>query len=145
MQVHFPPKQVAFGDPAHWSLKAQDWFKARVSIQTTNNCISIQKYFDKLYNFSIYMVLSTVFLHPWYGECYGPWSHPLYHHPLFYPLAHPLLHFSEYLCTFYFGLPLILFSFSVHMWSLNYDVMFWIFQYKWHHNSFERRKFTVWR
>lgn len=110
MQVHFPPKQVAFGDPAHWSLKAQDWFKARVSIQTTNNCISIQKYFDKLYNFSIYMVLSTVFCIPDMGSVTG-----LDHHPLFYPLAHPLLHFSEYLCTFYFGLPLILFSFSVHM------------------------------
>lgn len=41
MHVHFPPKQLAYGDPAHWSLKVQDWFKARVAIQTTN-CIFIQ-------------------------------------------------------------------------------------------------------
>lgn len=52
MQVHFPSKQLAYGDSAHCSLKVQDWFKARGSIQTINYFYS--KCFEKFLNCNIY-------------------------------------------------------------------------------------------
>lgn len=34
IQEHIPPRQLAYGDPAHWSLKEHDWFRTIFPIQT---------------------------------------------------------------------------------------------------------------
>lgn len=67
MHVHFPPKQLAYGDPAHWSLKVQDWFKARIAIQTTN-CIFIQ---NTLTNYIIVIFIIVM------AKCFGDIFLPL--------------------------------------------------------------------
>lgn len=72
MHVHFPPKQLAYGDPAHWSVKVQDWFKARVAIQTTT-CIFIQ---NTLTNYII--VIFIIVMAKCFGDIFLPFVYKVF-------------------------------------------------------------------
>lgn len=44
IQEHFPPRQLAYGDPVHCSVKEQDWFKERFPIKNINYAIVIENF-----------------------------------------------------------------------------------------------------
>lgn len=49
IQEHIPPRQLAYGDPAHCSLIEHSWFKARFPIQTVKLFSYVTVILFKLY------------------------------------------------------------------------------------------------